>query len=244
MTTRAEIKGWVKPFLASRPDVVLAHRAILVAPTHHLARGMYFRATSSRTWPEVAWFFEILFAAPGSWNTEFDRRFYLGDSTAPDFAVKLGRTMQDSFEHYLLPVVSIADFHDFATGETRRFTFLNLDDYGLEHGTVLAALGRLDEAEAVLSATIADCEKMAAAEQREDDELRTTRPRRHGVIVLDVARRKMAIVERVKELMARVETRNRAAIAELLHSWERLQVEKREIAHLWEPTPFPVEAEA
>ena len=241
MTTQAEIKRWVRSFVRARQDVAPLPRAVLVTPVGHIARGVYFRATSTKTHPELGWFMEVLFAAPGSWNADFDQRFSIGYSDDAAFAERLDRALTDSFDTYLLPVTSIADFHDFATGEKRRFTFLNLDDYGLEHGTVLAALGRLDEAEALLRATIADCEMWAAAEQRADDEFRNTRSRPRGVIILNVARKKMAIVERVRELLARVETRNRAAIAELLHDWERLQVEKREIAHLWEPTPFPVE---
>lgn len=241
MTTRAEIQKWVRPFVQVRPGLALSQRAVLVAPVHHIARGMYFRSTSTKTRPEIAWFFEILFAAPGSWNTEFDRRFRLGDSTADGFLGRLQRAMQEAFENYLLPTRSVADFHDFAVSEESQFTFLNLDRYSLEHGTVLAALGRLDQAETVLRAAIAECEDAAASEQRAEDELLSTQPRPRGVIILDVARKKLRIAESVGELLAYVERRNRAAIAALLHEWERLRVEKREIGHLWEPTPFPVE---
>ena len=244
MTTRAEIRRWVKPFVASRADIVLSQRAVLVTPVHHVARGMYFRSTSTKTYPEVAWFFELLFAAPGSWNAAFDRRFRPGESTAGDFPAKLERTMQQSFEQYLLPVRSIADFHDFAIGPETRFTFLNLDDYGLEHGTVLAALGRLDEAEALLQATIAETEAWAANEQRADDELRRTKPRPRGTIILHVGRDKMKIVEVVRELLTYVRARDRAGIGTLLRQWEHARVRRREIELLWEPTPFPVEADA
>lgn len=241
MTTRAEIKRWVKPFVASRADIVLSERALLMTPVHHVARGMYFRSTSTKTYPEVAWFFELLFTAPGSWNADFDKRFYLGESTANDFSARLQRTMQDTFEQYLQPMRSIADFHDFAIGPERRFTFLNLDSYGLEYGTVLAALGRLDEAEAALQATIAETEAWAASEQRADDELRRTKPRPRGTIVLHVGRDKMKIVEVVRELLAHVRARDRVAIGALLREWEHARVRRREIEHLWEPTPFPVE---
>lgn len=242
MTTQSEISRWVRPFIDSRTDVVLDGRSVLLQPVGHVARGLFFQSTRSKDLPKLTWFMEVLFAAPGSWNGVFDGRLSVGGSDERDFQRNVDRALADCFEQSLARAGSIAEFHDFATGPERQFTFLNLDDYGLEHGTVLAALGRLDDAEAILQATIAECEQGAAAEQRADDDLRNTRPRPRGVIILDVARKKMKIVERVRELLACVEERNRAAIAALLHDWERLRVEQREIGHLWEPTPFPVES--
>jgi len=241
MTTKSEIKKWVRPFIRARQDLVLDQRAIYMRPLRHIARGMSFESTSTKTRPGLGWFMDILFAAPGSWNADFDSRFSIGHSDEAGFAERLERAMAESFGTYLLPVDSIETFHDFAVGDVRRFTFLNLDSYGLEHGTVLAALGRLDEAEVALQATIAETEAWAASEQRADDELRRTKPRPRGTIVLHVGRDKMKIVEVVRELLAHVRARDRAAIGALLREWEHSRVTQREIEHLWEPTPFPVE---
>jgi hypothetical protein len=221
--------------------VVLDRRTIYVKPLRHIACGMYFESTSTRTRPELGWFMDLLFAAPGSWNADFDSRFSIGHSDAAEFPSRLEQAMTESFEAYLLPVNSIAKFHDFAVGEMRRFTFLNLDKYGLEHGTVLAALGRFGEAQAVLKAAVSEAEIGAVAEQQADDDLRRTKSRPRGSVVLTVARDKMKIVDVVRELLALVELRDRAAIATLLHEWERQNVVKWGIEHLWEPAPFPVE---
>lgn len=241
MTTRAEIRRWVGPFVASRSDVALLPRAVILAPVRHIACGMAFRSSRDKAWPDISWVLEILFAAPGSLNAQFERRLYLGGSITADFPQKLDRAMRESFDQVLVPSRSIADFHDFAVGEDQHFTFRNLDDYPLEHATVLAALGRLDKAEAMLRATVADYEEAAKAEQRADDEFRNARPRPRGVIILDAARRRMPAVQRLLALLALIESRDRPAIGNLLRDWERERVSQREIEHLWEPMPYPVE---
>jgi hypothetical protein len=241
MTTRAEIKKWVKPFVASRQDVVSLPRAVVLAPIHHVSRGVYFRSRSSKTWPEIAWFFELLFAPPGSRNLDFDGRLHLGETTDAGFLGRLDQAMRESFDTYVTPIDSIEKFHDFAIGPERRFTFLNLDDYGLEHGTVLAALGRLAEAEVILTSTTVEAENWAAIEQRAEEELRRAKPRPRGVFVGHGGRDRLKIVEVVRELLSHVRARDRAAIGALLREWEYARVRRREIEHLWEPTPFPVE---
>jgi hypothetical protein len=241
MTTKREIERWVAPIVSSRSDVALAGRALMLCPIHHLACGLQFRSTGTRTRPELLWFIDILFVAPGSWNACFEHQSGVGNSSQSDFPSALDRAMRDGLEQYLGPMASIEAFHDLAVGAQRRFTFLGLDCYGLEHGTVLAALGRLDDAKVVLRAAIADAEARAAAEQRAETEHRLTRPTPRGVIILDVWRRKMKVVELVKELLAQVESGDRSAIAALLHDWEHVAVTRRQIEHLWESTPFPLE---
>jgi hypothetical protein len=52
-----------------------------------------------------------------------------------------------------------------------------------------------------------------------------------------------AMLRQLKELCRRLSLDDRAGLVALLHEWEAAMVRNLKIAHLWEPTPFPLEKE-
>lgn len=242
MTTKPEIRRWVRPILESRSDVVLDDRALILTPVRHIARGIYFMSSSSKNRPQVAWFMDVLFAAPGSWNSFFDHHLPVGLSDADDFEEGLRDQVDDSLNGKLLPVATIRAFHDFAVGEERRFTFLNLDRYAFEQATVLAALGQIERAHALLAPAIAELEAKAHAElERGQLELRKRKNSGIGKDSLAFGTRDLELACKLRLLLAAMEANDCPAIAALLHQWEHERVKQRGIEPLWQPTPFPIE---
>ncbi|MBY0612766.1 MAG: hypothetical protein K2P80_11335 [Beijerinckiaceae bacterium] len=47
--------------------------------------------------------------------------------------------------------------------------------------------------------------------------------------------------ELLERFEPRLEARDRAGVAELLHQWEAYTVRQLKLEHLWQPSPFPVE---
>jgi len=248
MTTRAEVKHWVRPLLEWRSDLTLHPGGLLLlTPVNHLMRGVFIWPTSSREMPKVGRFIQPLFFAPsGSEGVSFAGGIPVGSSSEPDFQQVFENRIWESLERFVRPIDTIAKFQDYAVVYRPQheggFSASTLDRQPLNHALVLAALGRVAEAKSILEPALADAEEQIRATLSEGAALLAKRPRsqwgRHLVAEAD---RRRPIHAELRRLLDALRREDRSAITALLHEWEGRAVAKRKIEHLWEPTPFPIE---
>lgn len=250
MTTRSEIKRWARPFLAQRQDLVLERDLLLKTPVRHVIRGVNFWRRRSADFPDVGWFIEPLFnTCYPSLGLRLHSEIPVGSSLRDDFLEVMEARVGWAIENYVGPIDTIQKLRDYATVPRRPheggFSALTLDGYPLEYAPVLAALGRLDEAQLILRPALEKDEQYIQAALARGHALLANRSNSaSGKKDVAFANYYMPIHAELRRLLALLDTEDRAGIAGMLHEWERQNVVKWGIEHLWEPTPFPLEAGA
>jgi len=250
MTTRTEIQNWVRPLLDSTLDLVLERDLLLVRPVRHLLRGVYFWPSSSRDLPNIGWFMIPLFDAPTpSRGLRLSNEIPVGSSAGSGFSRLMEERVRWSLESYVGPVDTIQKLRDYAVVERPPsdggFSARTLDKYPREYAPVLSALGLLDEARSILRPALVRDETYFRGELNDGQALLAKRSNsRAGKSKVEFANFHLPILAELRNLLVFLDQEDRAAIAALLHEWERQNVAKWGVEHLWEPTPFPVETQA
>lgn len=243
MTTRREIGELVRPLIERHPAMVQIGWLLAFKPVGHVLRGLRFLGGSSRYSPNPHWVLSLLFMAPGL-ISHFGRDIPVGHSNWPGFQQVFEERTNEGIERYLLPHETIEEFYALAL-QPGVFMLSDLSRMPCERGTVLAALGRFDEATELLTGSVAELERNAAAEIERGQALLAKRSN-SGVGTQDVefGERKRKLADELHRLLRCLRERDTAATAALLREWERLNVAKWEIGEYWEETPFPFEAGA
>jgi hypothetical protein len=243
-TATPAVKRWMEPLLQRRPDLFLAGRRLLLRPVRHLCRGIHFGASPTGIRLRPRWFIDLAFAPPSEARHLVSREVAELESTFENFDAWIDWFSESIVDRRLMTVEDIQAFnHNIEEGayEGMGAAAYQLAYFDEWRGVALAALGRLEEARThvlsvirrlesdsdVPSATrvwLAKHSDSALARNRQEFEKSTT-----------------AQVLQHKRLLALLETADRAAIAALLHEWERQNVRTWGIEHFWEPTPFPLE---
>lgn len=243
MTTLREIGKLVRPLVERHPAMVHSRHMLVVRPVRHVMRVLMFWGSSNRLDPNPGWMLAPLFFAPGLIST-FGRHIPVGRSDWPGFQQVFEERTNEGIERYLLPHETIDEFYALAL-QPGVFMLSDLSRMHCERGTMLAALGRFDEAMEVLAGSVAELERQAVAEIARGQALLAKRSN-SGVGKQDVefGERKRKLAGELHRLLRCLGARDTAATAALLHEWERLNVAKWEIGEHWEETPFPFETAA
>jgi hypothetical protein len=219
MTTIADVKKAVAPLLAAHDDLALVGRMLVIKPIHHILRGVHLDRTSSKDDFIVQWAAVFLFDLRNGLTFNWGHEIYCPSSgrwtvETPD----LPHLLKTSVEHDALPTLwsiqTIADFVEFAS-VTRNGPPLQYDR--LNKLLVDAAVGNFESCDALL-AGLRGPRKGLMAPAAELDRARILR-----------------------DLAPRIDARDRAGIAALLHEWEAWSVKAIKLEKYWERTPFPVE---
>lgn len=220
MTTIADVRKAVAPLLAAHDDLVLVGRMLAIKPVHHILRGVHLDRTSSKDDFVVRWAAVFLFDLRSGLTFNWGHQIYC---PSPDHfwtveTPNLPHLLKTSVEHEALPTLrsirTIAEFVEFAS-VTRNGPPLQ---YGrLNKLIVDAALGNFESCDALL-AGLRGPRKGLMAPAAEQDRARILR-----------------------DLAPRIDARDRAGIAAVLHEWEAWSVKAIKLEKYWERTPFPVE---
>lgn len=226
MTTGAEVKRWTKGILAEHADMVLEKRNLYVTPMRHIYRAIGFAGSSSRTFPTPTAVYGALFAPPYvQTSPSIGLQLQVMYSTDPSFAADLAQSVRaamltlrrlDTVES--LYALTLEDGLIWAVPCTALSWMPPLQ------AAVLAAMGNLPEA----------CRVAGQVIDRADE------TRLQG-LPLDTQALLAQRRRGVKALHTLAAANDRRGVAALLHQWEAARVIERGIAHLWEPTPFPLE---
>lgn len=243
MTTRQEIDVWSRPFINLHPEMVRASHLLVFSPVYHVMRALEFLASSYRTSPNVRWTLAPMFIPPNLLS-QFGNDIPVGRSDWPGFRETLDERGEAAIASYLIPHKTIADFHRVAQKrEPAAFFFGDFRYFPRQHAIVLAALGRFEEAEALLLEPLAKLEASVAAQLEEGRSLVAKRPRsKSGKFLLENGERDAGLAVQLSQLLTSLQRRDASTIAALLHEWEAENVARWNVAHLWQPTPFPFES--
>lgn len=246
MTTLTEIKKWTRPLLAADPNLVLIGRSLFLKPVRHVLRGVLIDRTSSAEWSRVHYALIPLFDYPQEqtgfrWSNQLN----LGRNTEPGFAEEVVRTIHGVIAEVMSEVETIGDFVT-QIGRPGFPSFRRLGDHDLatfpqEHCVVLAAMGRMDQASAILAAVTsheADYRDVLFKAEAERAKHARSAKAKSGI---EWASAELRVVGQLLELKKVVDRDDRAGVGRLLRQWERQNARLWGVEHLWEPTPFPVE---
>lgn len=224
MTTTAQIRRLVQPILARNADLALVGRWIFVKPVHHFARAILLDRSSSADEFVPEWAVMHLFEARASffldWGeflaNERSRRRGLWFITQPDIDLALSEAIETQALPRLRAMASLDDFLGYLSQIPMG---AKMFDWPTRRIILNAALGELQAAKAICDAHLAE---WSVDHDYYDDDSR-------------------AQFRRLRQLCGCLAADDRPAIAKLLHEWEALTVNALKIAHLWKPTPFPLE---
>jgi hypothetical protein len=224
MTTAADLKRFAAPLLTANPDLVRIKRLIAIRPVRHVLRGIYLDGSSSRGVVRPKWFAMILFQPEafiqfrfaGDIYPKLPGRWNLSDPDAPPF-------FSAKVEEVALPLLrtleTLEDFYRFAMQDDV-FLFGSLNGLHMKQVLVEAARGDFAAADRCSAALL----NVPNAWSRQKD----------------LAEEFAVTTEKLCPLIA---ARDRTGIASMLHAWEEQAVKKLKLEKVWEPSPFPVEAE-
>jgi hypothetical protein len=246
MTTQREIKKWVAPILRKRRDLGMGYGCIVLKPVHHLLRGVFIWRTSIGDLPRIGWFLDPIFENPSpSMSIGWSNDVHIGHSSSDGFVERLTGLAEDAITGILSPIETVEDFFIDTTEnphKRKRLGSWKLNVYPREHGSTLAALGRLKEARAVLVPWVTENEAIGLAELAEGQALLAKRPNSgSGKDKLRWGEGRLRAVARLRHLVELADAGDRAGIGALLREWEQVSVKTWGVEHLYESTPFPVE---
>jgi hypothetical protein len=218
MTTAAQVKKLVQPLLARNSDLVLVGRLLVVRPTKHILRSIFFDASWNKDLFRPYWALNMMFESNASHGPTWGERIYprardLWLFSDPD----ISELACNQLEEYVLPVLrsvnSIKEFTSYATKENFPHTWL--DAFPFRRIFAEIALGDFEAANE-------SCERVAAERKKSD----------FIAEILD------PIIEDVWPL---VRERDKVAIAKMLHQQEAKAAERMKLKGIWEPSAFPLE---
>jgi len=246
MTTAAEVKQWLRPLLERDSRLALVGRNLVLTPINHVIRGIYIDQTSNAHWSNPIYYLTALYKAPSS-SQSFGWAGYLtpGRNDAPSFSDRLIAGCNQVFVDILQNIDSIEAFVEHITQDLG-VDILDVDPkaisyYYREFSVTLAALGRIEEAKAILLPLKRQEANFLDRLERGRALLAKRSNSRIGKRDLDLASFQLDVINRLKRLETLLDAGDRAGIAALLHEWEAANIRKWKLEHLWTPSPFPIE---
>lgn len=222
MAPASQVKPLVAPLLARNADLALVGRLVVIRPVHHVLRGILIDRLGEPDRFRPMWFAYPLFCAgpPVTYLTwchwlslQVGRLWRHSD---PNMAQELCDRVETMVLPTLRAITTIARFERFAQ-EHRDYG--HKLDWLLYRPPLSVAQGDLEAAGQYCTEKIAPLQVVSFGRDEEDK----------------------AMLRQLKELCRRLSLDDRAGLAALLHEWEAAMVRNIKVAHLWEPTPFPLE---
>lgn len=223
MTTIAQVKDVVQPLLARNPDLELIDRLVVVKPVRHILRGILIDRSSNPLDFNPHWSMEFLFKPDAHFTLSWGNRLYRKSHgpylvTDPTTPMVMCEQIEQEALPLLRPVQTIDDFLAFiATDHVRGHSLRRVDKVFVD-----IALGDLDAAREI-------CAGIASYETKSSS-------------FLPLMQEEYDFITKVvyPPLLAN----DRRGLARLLAYCEERAVRRSKIAHLWEPTPFPLETQS
>jgi hypothetical protein len=223
MPSAAQIKKAIQPLLQRNPDLALVHRFVVIKPVHHIQRGIYFKRGSSDRF-DPFWTVNVLFAPQVlGFDMIWAHEVYASPlrSGFHSYHSDVSELLCGQIERVALPLLrqvqTIDDFVAFNTAE--RFPLQQLDGFPYIKVYIHIARGDFD-------AALKICDCMRA----QDKDGYYWMPKTYDVIT--------------NKLHPMLIANDRAGLAQYLRDCEQADVKARGLAHLWEPTPFPLELQS
>jgi len=223
MASTVQIKKAIQPLLQRNPDIALIHRLIVITPVHHIQRGIYFKSGSADNF-DPYWTVNVLFAPQ---VLGFDMIWAQKVRASPlrsgfyRYHSDVSELLCGQIERVALPLLrqvqTLDDFVSFNTAE--RFPLQSLDGFPYIKVYIDIARGDFD-------AALEICELMRAEGK---DSYRWLEN------IYDVITNKLYLM---------LKANDRVGLAQHLRDREQGGVKARGLAHLWEPTPFPLELQS
>lgn len=237
MTTAAQARSLCQPFLDRHPDFVFNRRFLFRAPLRHILVSFEFDRSSLAEDIRTKCGASVMCCPPpwsyGGIGTVLDRASGLRDrpNFATDFTDELERANREVLDR-LHTIYDVMDYPPFP------FPASGMD--AITRSTLLTALGRFEEAAALLGSWIPGQRRWL---ETDDGTIRkhyrkgskSWKRKQDGH---DKLAEQMANVERLHDLLV---AGRHAPIATLLHEWEAIGARTRGIERYWEPSPFPFE---
>ncbi len=221
MTTAAQAKRLSRPLLARHPELVLVGRMIVLRPVRHVLRAIYIDRTSSAGEFVPRWSVMHLFQLYKAISFNLGADLYKPRPTPwHDRYPKLWWVDDPATPELLAEAIETAALPELEPlGELEAFYqhLISVKDHAYhlrpyQQVIVEAARGRLDEVRVI-------CRDELSRWSEKDEYVRLP-----------------------KQICERLAEHDTASIIALLHEWEATTVQNLKIEHLWEPTPFPLEA--
>ena len=225
MTTATQVKRALQPLLVRHPDLALAGRWVFVQPISHLFRGFIIDRTRGADVFSPSWSINETFDVSRSVGLSWGRQIYrpgLWLWSDPESVPKLLTVLENEVLSKIRHYDTIRKFVDDMPHLEQQHR--SHDRHPLElrpYRKIVfdVALGDLAAARAIAGKHLATWRSPPA---HFDDEQR-------------------AQCRRLVTLAELLESDDRAGLAALLHAWEATTIRNLKLAHLWEPTPFPLE---
>lgn len=246
MTTRAQVKIWTKPILSADPRLTLIGSDVVLTPVRHVLRGINVDRTSMSYRSTFRYYLVPLFDVPSpSLGFRWSSTMPLPRNDADEFLASFTSACQQAIDGVLDGVSTISDLV-FQTTRDDLPPLLGLGGSRLtkhyrEYAVALAALGRLEEARQTLAELDSDERRYRWLLEEGKAALARRANSQVGKGQVRHAESHIATIARLKPLRDLLDAKDRQSIGRLLNEWERDAVTRRGVAHLWEPTPFPVE---
>lgn len=221
MTTVRQVKKLLAPLAERHDDLELVGFTLYLKPVRHLLRGVTIDRTGDAARFRVRWpvrnLCEPRETLPFTWAGHVYPSEGLWFWSNPSLRDDLYQAIEEQALPGLRAIETLDDFFTFAS-DRERFGAWPFDLFTLQRVGVDCARGDLDSARAGCAALKSGLTRWSMASMRDDFDRVTG------------------------ELCPLLAANDRAGMARLLHQWEAYTVEKLKIGHIYEPTPFPLEA--
>ena len=244
MTTAVEIKRWTRRLVEGRSDLVLQKRRLAIRPIHHICRWIFFEGSSDRTDPRALWSFALPFVPKGLPVRLWSGYVRVGHSTDESFLERVFEQFTTKIDQDLKPVSTIESFYEMTLEYRHHEPMTGLWQLSRQpeyHACVLAALGRLAEAQVIAERCIEPIGRVRETIAKGQALLARHANSSEGKYLVSVASRRLDILVELERLANLAAAGDRAGVAILLHEWELQRIRLWEVEDLWEPTPFPIE---
>ncbi|MEP9380433.1 hypothetical protein ABLE91_27310 [Aquabacter sp. CN5-332] len=224
MTTAAEVKAIVRPLLDRNPDLALVGRWLYLKPVQHFARAVLIDRTAYKERFNPQWavihLFELRTSFTLSWGSWLVNRRSSLPGIWRTFDPDVQLSLIEAVEEQALPILREIKTLDEYINLVRNNTFYH-QLFEWPHCRIIydIAIGDLENARKIRDDNI----EYWSTEHTQFDE------------------QDKALHRRLRELCARLALDDRAGLVQLLRQWEAESVRNLKIAHLWRPTPFPIE---
>ena len=238
MTTAAQMKLAAQPFMSGHADFVFHRRSLFRLPVRHILVSFEFDRSSLPEEIRTKCGASVMCCPPpwsyGGVGTVLSRASGLRDWS--DFATDFTNELERANREILDRLHTIHDVMEYPP-----FPFPASGMGAITRSTLLTALGRFEEAAALLGSWIPGQRRWL-----ETDDGTIQKHYRKGSKSWkrkqdghDKLAEQLANVERLHDLLV---TGKPGSIAALLHEWEAIGARTRGIERYWEPSPFPFEA--
>lgn len=236
MSTIADMKRLLQPYVDRHDDLALVGRAVVIKPVRHLICGYFVDRTMLPNYVEPFWFVDLMYAP---WQI---RGFsWMGRRDVRHANLEDDATEADIFQAMDTAFAELRRVNDrYSAFGVKLDAFWKLEDFSIYRGLVQAAEGEFQQAVENLSQYAAG-EEARARDQLDFIDKHTRpngRPHQKALATYEAIAANAKAIRSLISLLAAGERHN---VGNLLREWERGTAKAWKIEHLWVPTPFPFE---